>query len=988
MSPASSTGAPLRLLVPVLVALAGSLAAAGSEPAAATTGAPHVSLVEPWSSTLAGGTPVAIGGHGFSGATAVFFGSVPAASFRVVDDGEIETVAPPADSPGPVDVTVTNASGTSTLDPDDVMSYVAGPALTGASQSVNLDEPGEQVYTWGVGLWGASQVSVGGQAVGGGSLDVQDDRSLSFLSPSEPAAGTYPVSVTTPDGSSTEVETPVPLTYDDSPLVSSVQSYDPSAPGDFAAAQGPLSGGGTFVISGSGLAGATEVLFGSTPASGIGGRLSDETADDSLTGTVPPGLAPGPVDVTVVTPQGRSPIVPGDIWWYGSGSPAPGAPVVQEVESDSGVQGSGPDDGGTLSIFGSGFTDATAVNFGSVSPSSGFTVVSDNELQVQLPRGLEGTVPITVTNPSGTSVPAPGATFTVTTVPVVDNVQLQTSGNSTMATVRGSGLTGVDSVDFAGVASSFVQVLNDSELRAVVPPGVDGGDAVVSTGSLSSAIGPGDVFGFVGALPPQPVLVDRFAVGFVLSGPPTGGGTEGDGICLDVASSGPAITGVDFGSVQATEFDASDPSCGGAASAVVPASGGVSGPVAVTLETSAGPSGYEGAFWFYGPADGSVPLVTEPPGVEFPGESPTIYGSGFSSATSVTVGGVAAQLVVQNDDVATIVLSDDTPLGMQPVVVSSPSGSSPETTDDLVDVLPAAELDFVPPIVPAGALAAESATSGDPYAEAAASSGSLSATASGIGALTVSTYGADPVTSAPVGATGAYGDVAVSSEQSFDSLVVTQCGASSADVLTYWTGSTWQPISPQQFDPSTGCISATLDDSSSTPLISQLSGTPLALGSGGSGASGSGSSGDGNSGGSTSGGTTSGSNGAGTVTVPSSTEAPAVPAAHPASPSHPAPPALSLVRRSYPVVAGRVQIALGCTGSRCSGEVLLRRGSLVLASRRYALEAGHSTRLWLRLNVRAEALLASFSNHRLRAAVIVTVTGGHRLARSVWLQGS
>jgi hypothetical protein len=56
--------------------------------------------------------------------------------------------------------------------------------------------------------------------------------------------------------------------------------------------------------------------------------------------------------------------------------------------------------GDTVTITGSGFTGATAVDFGSASAT--FTVVSNTEIAATVPTGT-GTVDITVVNPSGTS---------------------------------------------------------------------------------------------------------------------------------------------------------------------------------------------------------------------------------------------------------------------------------------------------------------------------------------------------------------------------------------------------------------------------------------------------------------------------------------------------------------------------------------------------------------------------------------------------------
>ena len=71
-----------------------------------------VSGVSPSSGPVAGGTKVTISGTGFTGATAVEFGSTSAASFSVVSDIQITAATPPGTA-GPLMVTVTTAEGAS-----------------------------------------------------------------------------------------------------------------------------------------------------------------------------------------------------------------------------------------------------------------------------------------------------------------------------------------------------------------------------------------------------------------------------------------------------------------------------------------------------------------------------------------------------------------------------------------------------------------------------------------------------------------------------------------------------------------------------------------------------------------------------------------------------------------------------------------------------------------------------------------------------------
>jgi len=72
---------------------------------------PEVTSVSPSLGAVRGGTSVTITGAGFTGATAVKFGSAQARSFAVSSDDSIMAVAPPGS--GAVEVTVTTSAGTS-----------------------------------------------------------------------------------------------------------------------------------------------------------------------------------------------------------------------------------------------------------------------------------------------------------------------------------------------------------------------------------------------------------------------------------------------------------------------------------------------------------------------------------------------------------------------------------------------------------------------------------------------------------------------------------------------------------------------------------------------------------------------------------------------------------------------------------------------------------------------------------------------------------
>ena len=101
---------------------------------AGESGLPTVTSVSPTSGPTAGGTSVTITGTGFTGATAVDFGTT--AATITANTGTSITATSPAGSAGTVDVTVTTPGGTSATSTADQYTYIAAP--TGSTTTVGI----------------------------------------------------------------------------------------------------------------------------------------------------------------------------------------------------------------------------------------------------------------------------------------------------------------------------------------------------------------------------------------------------------------------------------------------------------------------------------------------------------------------------------------------------------------------------------------------------------------------------------------------------------------------------------------------------------------------------------------------------------------------------------------------------------------------------------------------------------------------------------
>jgi hypothetical protein len=253
--------------------------------------APAVTNVNPSSGPAAGGTSVTITGTNLTGASAVKFGSTPAAGFEVKSATSVTATSPAG--AGTVDVTVTTRSGTSPANPPaDQFNYVPAPAVTNVNPSSGPAAGGTSVTITGTNLTGASAVKFGSTPAAG--FEVKSATSVTATSPA--GAGSEDVTVTTPSGTSATGPAADWFSY-----VPSVIKVEPSS--------GPASGGTPVIITGTGFTAATTVKFGAISATWI-----IVTSSSSITATSPAGT--GTVDVSVTTSGGTSPTSSADQFTY------------------------------------------------------------------------------------------------------------------------------------------------------------------------------------------------------------------------------------------------------------------------------------------------------------------------------------------------------------------------------------------------------------------------------------------------------------------------------------------------------------------------------------------------------------------------------------------------------------------------------------------------------------------------------------------------
>lgn len=223
-----------------------------------------------------------------------------------------------------------------------------------------------------------------------------------------------------------------------------------------APAVGPPAGGTAVGIGGRNFGGATEVDFGSTPAS-----FTVKTAT-RIEAIAPPG-AEGTVDVTVTGPEGTSAVGRFDHFSY----VPPGPSVVEVTPAEGQVEG-----GRTVQILGANLTGATAVSFGG--SSAAFQVDSSEHITATTPPGTAPDVDVRVTTPEGISPIEPGDQYHYTSKFIEISKVSPDKGpaaGGTIVAITGEEFHGVTDVKFGSQsATSFTTNPNGKSISAVAPP--------------------------------------------------------------------------------------------------------------------------------------------------------------------------------------------------------------------------------------------------------------------------------------------------------------------------------------------------------------------------------------------------------------------------------------------------------------------------------------------------------------------------------------
>ena len=430
-------------------------------------------------------TQVTITGTNLTGTTAVDFGSVPAQSFHDVNATTLTAVTAPVASAQTVDVTVQTPLGTSPVVPADTFTFEsgtlsAGPVVSSVTPNSGPVAGGNSVVITGTNFDSVS-VNFGSQPASSFSVNNLGTEIIA-TAPSVGAPQSVDVVVTNSLGASTITPADAYTYQPSAQFAPTVTAVSPSS--------GPLTGGGTVTVTGTGFTQATDVFFGTIDVD----SFFIANNGDTITVTAPDAGVAGTVSVTVVNPYGTSAVSAADAYTFLPANPPTTGPQVTSVVPDTGVTSG---ETGVV-ISGTGFTSATAVDFGG-DAAPDFTVnAAGTEITAVTPGATSpASVDVTVTAGGDTSPITVSDVFTYVATslpqPVVTSLSPSTgpATGGTVVSIVGSNLGGALGVDFGGVPGTSVSVNSaGTQITVTSPPStVVGAVAVIvaTEGGLSAS---------------------------------------------------------------------------------------------------------------------------------------------------------------------------------------------------------------------------------------------------------------------------------------------------------------------------------------------------------------------------------------------------------------------------------------------------------------------------------------------------------------------
>lgn len=421
-------------------------------------------------------------------------------------------------------------------------------------------------------------------------------------------------------------------------------------------ATGPMAGGATVTITGTGFDPAVTVDFG-----GAAGVVGTATAT-SITVTTP-AHAPASVLITVTNPDGQSATISGGYRFLG---PLPTLTVVAPA--------TGPTIGGTsITLTGTEFASGATVTVGGRAATS-VSVTSATQLTAVTPWGVTGAADVVMTNADGQAVTLAGSfTYTQAPPPTVTAVSptAGTSGGGTVVTITGTGFGNGATVRFGATAATAVTTLSATSIRATAPAGTTGQTVSVTVVNPDTQAGTrASAYGYFDA--PAPTLT---------SVTPAVGAQTGGTVVVLVGTNFNAGATVNFGTVPGTVTSLTSTMI----SVLAPAQPSATKVDVTVINTDTKNAKLTSAFTYQKPP--TLTKVEVSVGSSAGGTAITLTGTNFLAGMTVRVGGVlATDVVVSSTTSATAVTPAG--IGLATVSVTNADGQAASLANAFTYVAP------------------------------------------------------------------------------------------------------------------------------------------------------------------------------------------------------------------------------------------------------------------------------------------------------------
>ncbi|WP_405734786.1 IPT/TIG domain-containing protein [Streptomyces sp. NBC_01537] len=250
---------------------------------------PSVTSMSPEAVPSSGGTEVTVTGTGLIGVSAI---DMDGATPKIVTHSDSTlTFTAPDHEVGRVPASLIGPDAVRTL--AGVLTYIPpAPRVTNLAPNEGTTTGGTHVTISGKDLGSVRAVTFA--ATPAAAVTRVDHQTIIAVAPPTTSAGIVPITVSSLGGSDTAEYRYLPV-----PVISGIE---PSS--------GPIKGGTTVTLHGTGFSGATAVTFG-----GLGGRDLHVIDDNTITAEAPPRVA-GTVEVAVTTPNGTSASAPSSYYGF------------------------------------------------------------------------------------------------------------------------------------------------------------------------------------------------------------------------------------------------------------------------------------------------------------------------------------------------------------------------------------------------------------------------------------------------------------------------------------------------------------------------------------------------------------------------------------------------------------------------------------------------------------------------------------------------